>query len=375
MCVSDGADVRKPWPRVLRRIDARLGCTYRRQRSWQLRADSAVLAAHRPLVRPNPPRPVAPSVSTVVSRSRATSLSRKRSRRTSARRGRMTSIEQPPIVSSVIRDGAVAELDHLARVIASLSSSEWSRPSAVEGWSIGDVATHLDLVVGLYSPFLRTVLAGRGSSAVAKAIGWLTGSILPTAAPILDLINGVIPKAVDRVLSPGVVKRQFAAGARKTRKHLLEFGPDDYARPEGGPYPLWFYLAIIVNELAIHGWDIESRIGSVAAGLSDHARRILPWFYRSGTPLMLRPRREVIGTVQVSLSEPASAMWWSLGHGSVEVGQDLVSHPKSEIRGPSGAYLLALAGRLKAADVLGSSLSVDGDYRLAESFLSSWHLI
>jgi hypothetical protein len=188
------------------------------------------------------------------------------------------------------------------------------------------------------------------------------------------MINGVIPKAMSCVLPATVVKRQFAAGARKTRKLLLEFGPDDYARPEGGPYLLWFYLAIIVNELAIHRWDIESRTESVA-GLSDHARRILPWFYWSGTALMFRPPREVTGTVQVSLSEPASGMWWSLSYGSVKVGKDVVSLPTTEITGPSGAYLLALAGRLKAADVLGSSLSVDGEYRLAESFLSSWHLI
>ena len=184
--------------------------------------------------------------------------------------------------------GALTELDHLSRLIANLSWSEWSRPSAVENWTIGDVAPHLDLLVGLYSPFLRTVLAGGGSSGVAKTIGWLTGSILPTATPIFDMINGVIPKAVDRVLSPGVVKRQFAAGARKTRKHLLEMRPDDYARPEGGPYPLWFYLAIIVNELAIHGWDMESKI-EPGPGLGHDARYILPWFYWSGTALMFRP--------------------------------------------------------------------------------------
>jgi hypothetical protein len=90
---------------------------------------------------------------------------------------------------------------------------------------------------------------------------------------------------------------------------------------------------------------------------------------------MFRPPKGISGTVQISLSEPASAMWWSLGNGSVEMGQGVVSHPKTEIRGPSEAYLLALAGRLKAADVLGSSPSVDGEFRLAESFLSSWHLI
>lgn len=68
-------------------------------------------------------------------------------------------------------------------------------------------------------------------------------------------------------------------------------------------------------------------------------------------------------------------MWWSLSHRSVKVGRERVSHPDTEIEGPSGDYLLALTGRRKAADVLPSSLTVSGDGRLAEAFMSSWHLI
>jgi DinB family protein len=286
-------------------------------------------------------------------------------------------IEQPPLPLGAIRDGAVAELDHLSTLLANLSVSEWSRPSAVDGWTIGDVATHLDVFLGVYSRFLTTAFAGGGSHRVAKAIGWLIGSIMPTAAPIFDMINGYVPKTIDRVLASGAVKRQFVAGARKTRQHLLEIGPDDYARPihfEGGSYPLSFYLAIIVNELAIHGWDIESKINP-DAGLGRDARYILPWFYWGGTRLMFRPRRNVAGIVQVSLTNPASAMWWSLSRGVVNFGREGVSHPDTEIQGPSGDYLLALTGRLKAADVLHRLLTVNGDHTLAASFLSSWHLI
>jgi hypothetical protein len=90
---------------------------------------------------------------------------------------------------------------------------------------------------------------------------------------------------------------------------------------------------------------------------------------------MFRPTRDMAGTVQVFLTEPESAMWWSMVQGSVKVGREAVSQPETEIRGPSGTYLLALSGRIKAADVLQSSLVVDGDYSLAEAFLSSWHLI
>src|ERR1051325_7076588 len=136
-------------------------------------------------------------------------------------RGRRGKVQQPPVVSSVIRDGAVSELDHLSRLIANLSPSEWTRPSAVGGWTIGEVAAHLDLFVGMYSRFLSIVLAGGGSSGIAKATGWLIGSIMPRAAPMFDAINGVVPKAMTRVFPPSAVKREFAAGAHKIRKHLL----------------------------------------------------------------------------------------------------------------------------------------------------------
>ena len=157
----------------------------------------------------------------------------------------MANIEQPPLVSSVIRDGAVTELDHLCRLIANLSSSEWSRPSADQGLVNRRCGHPSGLVVGLYSPFLKTVLAGGGSSGVAKGIEWLTGSILPTAAPIFDMINGVVPKAVDRVLSPGVVKRnRRRARARHgsicwSSVPMITRGPRVVHIRSGSTWPSW----------------------------------------------------------------------------------------------------------------------------------------
>jgi hypothetical protein len=182
---------------------------------------------------------------------------------------------------------------------------------------------------------------------------------------------------VGRLVPPERVKRQFAAGAHNLRERLVQLRGDDYSRPvwyEGGPYPLAFYLAISINELAIHGWDIESAIAEVAE-LSDAARSILPWFYWSGTRLMLRPPKGTRGTVQVLLAEPESAMWWSVDGSTISLGGATTPHPQVVIRGPSGAYILALAGRLTAAEALRSTLSVDGDHDLAERFLGSWHLI
>jgi hypothetical protein len=85
-------------------------------------------------------------------------------------------------------------LDQLTRLVETLSLSEWSRRSAVEAWSIGDVVTHLDLFLIVYGRMFGAIAAGAGSTRVAKTLGWLTGSIMPTAAPVFNAVNGVIPK-------------------------------------------------------------------------------------------------------------------------------------------------------------------------------------
>jgi Mycothiol maleylpyruvate isomerase N-terminal domain len=224
---------------------------------------------------------------------------------------------------------------------------------------------------------VHNTCARGGSSSVARGIGWVAGSVMPSAAPLFDTMNAVIPKALGRVLSPQGVKAQFAAGARNTRRRLQQVGPDDYTRPvyfEGGPYPLAFYIGIIVNELAIHGWDIESKIAQ-AADLSHHARRVLPWFYWGSTPLMLHPRKYISGTVQVFLSDPESAMWWSFGDGSVTVGRGITSHQDAQIRGSGSSFVLAVAGRINPVDAVDSLLNVEGNRNLVERFLGSWQLI
>ncbi len=282
-----------------------------------------------------------------------------------------------PIAPTEITDAAITELEHLSSLIAGLSVTDWSRPSAARSWTIGHVAVHLDLFVRLYGRFLGAVLAGRGSSRAARALGRISASVLPSAAPVFDAINAFIPRAVGCVLTPEAVKTQFAAGALNARARLLRLHVDDYTRPvyyEGGPYPLAFYIGVMVNELAIRGWDMESRLDPFAE-LNDRARAVLPWFYWGSTRLMLRPSSEINGTVQVVLTEPESSMWWTLRDDCVAMGRELTPKPDTQIRGSSGGFLLAVAGRVKPADALDSVLKVEGDRELAQRVLGSWHLI
>jgi uncharacterized protein (TIGR03083 family) len=288
----------------------------------------------------------------------------------------MPDIQELPIPPSTIKHGAIAELDHVVSLVQRLSPADWGRRSAVETWTIGDIVVHLDLFLGIYSRMLGVILGGGGSSGLAKAIGWLTSSVMPAAAPVFDSVNGAVPKVLGRILAPVAVKRQFAAGARKTRESLVRTHAADYTRPvyyEGSPYPLSFYLAIIVNELALHGWDIESQMKE-SVELSAAACRILPWFFWGGSNLMLRPPKGTRGIVHVLLSDPESVMTWSITDASIEVGREKTTDPDAEIRGPSSTYVLAIAGRLKAPQVR-QSFTIKGDRGLADRFLESWHLI
>ncbi len=224
----------------------------------------------------------------------------------------MATIEQLPLPPSVVGDTGLIELDRLTRPVDRLSLSDWQRPSAVEGWTDGDVVTHLDLFVGIYDRMLGTVTVGAGSTRVARTLGWLTGSVTLSVAPLFQNINGALSKVVNRMLAAetsNVNSRcaQHPGATAADRSGRLQ--PPVYF--EGGRLPLSFYLAMIVNELSIHRWDIESTMEDTS-GLSEEAPGFLSWFYSSGSRLLLRPSETTTGTVQVLIPRPESTMWWTL---------------------------------------------------------------
>ncbi|HZU12258.1 MAG TPA: maleylpyruvate isomerase N-terminal domain-containing protein [Chloroflexota bacterium] len=289
----------------------------------------------------------------------------------------MDTSEHLPLIPGDIRDGALAELRRLRAYVDALPLDKWSEPSAAAGWTVGDVVAHLNLTFGLYRRLLGSVAEGGGSSNLWRTIGKAAERIAPAASPVLNSVNSALPKLLDRTLAPEVIRGQFDASARQLTQTLERVGPEDYNRPVwyvGGPYPFTFFLALTVNEMALHGWDMESRTAEVA-DLDAAARRILPWFYWSGTPLMLQLPKDVKGTIQVALSEPGAAMWWRAGGEKVEQGREMTPHPDVSIRGDSATFILTLSGRMTPATALGDALTATGDRTLAERFLASWRLL
>lgn len=286
--------------------------------------------------------------------------------------------EQLPMVPDRIRQAAISELDRLRGLIHNVPTSGWSRPSAATGWSIGDVAAHLSLVMRMQSQMLDAAGNRTGTGGMWKSLGDLTRSAAPVMAPALNAINKEIPKLLDRSMSREAVLSQFDRAGASLRERLDRLIPADYSKQVyyiGGPWPLSFFLGHIVNELAIHGWDIAAALDPQAR-ISEDARTVLPWFYWSGTPFMLRPPAGLQGTIQVLLADPALEMWWRVSAGKKEQGMGLEANPAVTINAESGTFVLALAGRIKPLDALRfAAIEVRGSEELARSFLAGWHIV
>ncbi len=282
-------------------------------------------------------------------------------------------LEQLPVNPGHIRDVARIELDNLEAVVKDLSLEDWKKMSAVSGWTIGDVVAHMDLALALYARLLQAVSGGAGAGKVWKAFGKLGEKVGPVAGPAFSAVNTALPRIIERALAPEVVKGRFESDARKVRDQLDHLDSGDYTRPvhyAGGPYPLSFFMALMVNEVAVHGWDIESRLRR-DAHLDEPACSVLPWFYWSATPLMLKLPAGTSGTIGVNVTDPAASMWWSLTDGTTGTGT--IPDPDVEISGPASPFVLALAGRIPGEDAIEKTLlSVTGNPFLARTFLESW---
>jgi uncharacterized protein (TIGR03083 family) len=285
---------------------------------------------------------------------------------------------QLPVAPGSVRTAVLAELGRLGAVVQDLTLDDWSKPSAVEGWSIGDVVAHLNLALGLSGRLLDAVVAGRGSGRVWKTVGEFSKKFGPIASPAVNAVNRTLPRVIDRALSPEVIKAQFAASSRTLQEKILRVGANDYTRPvyyRGGPWPLSFFLAAIVDELAVHGWDIRSRLDP-QAHLSEDARAVLPWFFWSGTPFMLQMPKQMEGTIQATLSDPAFEMWWRVTASGAEQGVGQAGEPDVTLGGTSGTFVLTLAGRIPVGDALHTtSLSASGNDSLARAFLGAWRIL
>lgn len=293
----------------------------------------------------------------------------------------MSTNEQPaqlPLVPGAIRQALLTDLERIEHFVAGLSVENWQRPSKASGWTIGDVVAHLNVTLGIYGRVLEAAAAGHGDNPVWKTLSGLSKRAVPAAAPAMNAVNKAIPRLIDRALAPEIVRGQFAAAVRTTRERLSRIESSDFTRPVhymGAPWPLSFFLALMENEIALHFWDMASVL-QPGTQLSEQSRATLPWFYWSGTAIMLRPPRDVSGSIQVNLTNPEIAIWWQIETDKMRTGVGQLEGAATTIQGENGAFILTVSGRMPLAEATERGLlHLEGDIKQAEEFVRSWRLV
>ena len=262
-----------------------------------------------------------------------------------------------------------SEAERLAQYLSTLLPAAWRQPSACQGWEVRDVVAHLVDVVQFY---IRTI----------------SGGVQGDMSPPPELARSGTTRA-EFVAQHAIATREqlgnallptFRAQYEQLYDLLAQLGPRDwqklcYYTSEPRRRPVQEFLALSVQELALHGWDIRSRL-EPAFHLSPESVTVLV----QHMPRRLgRPQRAVF-LLPAGLSTPVRYRWELRGavidaydivveHGRCRMEPADASAPQVTFGAAAETFILLLYQRLAmAAATATGDLLVDGDGQLSAAF-------
>lgn len=155
------------------------------------------------------------------------------------------------------------EADGLAQFLDSLSADDWQRPSACDLWTIRDVVAHLIWAADFYTDTVTRGMQGDISLPEDRPPG-----NAPDQASMPVYFYQQTIRTRDRLgarLMPAFRSRfqtlsDLMSGLSPQQWDL----PCSFFHYRGGKQPAYAFLYLIIQELAIHGWDIRSRFDETA---------------------------------------------------------------------------------------------------------------
>jgi uncharacterized protein (TIGR03083 family) len=262
-----------------------------------------------------------------------------------------------------------AEAERLERYLATLTPAAWRQPSACQGWEVRDVVAHLVEVAQDYR------------CRIARGVQGEIGPHPEFAPPgtVSDASIAQLAIAYRERLGETLLPT-FRAQYAQFSALLAQLGPGDWDKlcyfaraPQSRP--VREFLALSVQELAIHGWDIRSRL-EPAFHLSPESVTVLV----QHTPQLLgRPHRAVF-PLPAEFPGPVRFRWELRGaavdtqdivaeHGRCRMEPAVASVAQVTFRAEAETFVLLLYQRLPlmVATATGS-LMVEGDGELTAAF-------
>lgn len=251
-------------------------------------------------------------------------------------------------------DIARADADRLEQRLRALSAEQLNQPSACDRWTVADVAAHLAFVAQFQNRMIGRGLQGDDSvPEAARQQG-------PDSPPASEMIAQGALTLRERL--GDTLMDTFHQRYQELFELLDAMTPDDYSKPcwhPRGDTSVADFVDLVVNELALHGWDALSPLDAdyriaqdaVPAGLAL-CSNVLARVARA-EPRMLGPIR-----FGFELTDGGSMPDLVVGGGRSGVN--------ATVRSDGETLLLMVYGRLSMhAAISAGRMSISGDEPLA----------
>jgi uncharacterized protein (TIGR03083 family) len=259
------------------------------------------------------------------------------------------------------------ETDRLTQYLHTLSDGDWSHPSACDAWQVRDVVGHLIWIAESYTGAVSRGVQGDRS----PLVGFPPAETFEKTAFSAFMAQSAI--AVRERLGDQLLAT-FTARHTQLHQLLAQLSPQDWdtlCYHPIRPFPVRTYITVWATELAMHTWDIRSRLDP-AVHLSPES---LPLFmdrigprvlfsFRPGAKLRapLRYRFAVTGVV------PAH-------HDIVVEGDQARMEPTGAVEAAvtfhcdTETFVLLMYGRLSPEGAIATGrVGTEGDQRLIAPF-------
>ncbi len=269
---------------------------------------------------------------------------------------------------------ARSEARRLAEYLRELPSEDWRHSTACDRWQVADVTAHLVWIGEFYAIFIDRALADDLTPPPGSPKDEKYAGMPPEDFYALQAFQ--YRKSLADDLLPTFVRR-----FEELVQALEQLTPADYERPcfyHSGNRPVWTLADLTVQELAIHAWDIQSRLDPEApdARLSPASQPVLLERVLS-RPLPALP-------LAAATSQPARLRFELSG--AVTRAYDLIPAPAASRLEPAGdataaatlhcdteTFLLLLYRRLDLAAALSNGqLAAAGNTELAQAFAAEF---
>lgn len=260
-----------------------------------------------------------------------------------------------------IFDVMEAEASTAEAFLDGLPAEDLDQPSPCQGWSVGDVVAHLTLGSRAYISRIR------------RALGEAPPSQRRASGPGRDLIASEARRI--RAEAGAALTENFKRGNTELVAFFRGLSSENLnvkLRVAGLETGAWFFAALRVAELSIHGWDMR-RPFDAHIGLSEPAAAVLadvhlPRFIS----LAVRPAEHELrdGRFLFNLSGPTRTLALHLQEGAPTLAPVSPSADADAAFAMTAAdFALLLYGRVSYDALLaGGRLSVDGDFGPAAAF-------